>query len=86
MTDARFWIKLIDTGPNTSGVVYCLHRHAMIAMSDAIRIAKNPPQNVHIESGLMTYEEARRKAEPIVKELTDLGATADWDFDYGDVE
>lgn len=86
MTDAKCWINLIETGPNRGAVIRCLRKHSWLSMSEAIAVVKNPPQPVFIESGYMTYEEAKRKVIPIIQELTELGATADWDFDYGDIE
>ena len=85
--DAAYWIKLIDCGPNKYPVARCIRKYACwLSLREVKQAVEDPPKLIFIEAGYMTMKEAERKVRPILDELEALGATADWEFYYGDIE
>ena len=83
-----FKIILTDCGPNKADVVQYIRTYPRNnynwGLGELIQVVKNNlPQAVCAVYEEMSSIEAEREAQSIIEHLEELGAKAEWSFDYG---
>jgi len=83
-----FKIVLTECGANKADVVKYIRTYPRNnynwGLGELIQVVKNNlPQAVCVVSEEMSSVEAEREAQSIIRHLEELGAKAEWTFDYG---
>ena len=86
MRDASYYVKLVDPGPNEIRVIKFIKEHCRLGWYETRRAVDHLPWTIISDYGSIGRDDAMRLIRPLAEGLEALGATVEWDYDYGDLD